>query len=98
MEARFRDGLERTVGLVRGDHAFGGLSVDGDDAEVEGVAPIVVWSRELGGPLVPFPERVVAEHWPFKQIGNCPFNGGWVESCVEIKILRRVCVSTRRTG
>ncbi len=21
---------------------------------------------------------VVAEQWPFKQIGNCPFNGGWV--------------------
>ncbi|KAJ1448108.1 hypothetical protein M885DRAFT_540308 [Pelagophyceae sp. CCMP2097] len=24
---------------------------------------------------------VVAEHWPFKQIGNCPFNGGWVRGC-----------------
>ena len=24
---------------------------------------------------------VVAEHWPFKQIGNCPFNGGWVRNC-----------------
>lgn len=23
----------------------------------------------------------VAEHWPFKQIGNCPFNGGWVRNC-----------------
>lgn len=24
---------------------------------------------------------LVAEHWPFKQIGNCPFNGGWVRNC-----------------
>ena len=24
---------------------------------------------------------LVAEHWPFKRIGNCPFNGGWVRSC-----------------
>lgn len=54
------DAVHALLGIA---HAFGGLSVDGGDGEVAGVAPIVVWSRELGRPLVPFPERVVAEHW-----------------------------------
>ena len=54
------DAVHALLGIA---HAFGGLSVDGGDDEVGGVAPIVVWSRELGRPLVPFPERVVAEHW-----------------------------------
>jgi len=25
--------------------------------------------------------HVYAEHWPFKKLGNCPFNGGWVKDC-----------------
>ena len=33
-------------------------------------------SRLRGLDLVLF-----AEHFPFKQIGNCPFNGGWVRNC-----------------
>lgn len=58
------DAVHALLGIA---HAFGGLSVDGGDGEVAGVAPIVVWSRELGRPLVPFPERVVAEHWAAAQ-------------------------------
>jgi hypothetical protein len=58
------DAVHALLGIA---HAFGGLSVDGGDDEVGGVAPIVVWSRELGRPLVPFPERVVTEHWAAAQ-------------------------------
>ena len=61
---RARCALDAVHALLGIAHAFGGLAVDDGDGEVEGAVPIVVWSRELGGPLVPFPERVVAEHWP----------------------------------
>ena len=36
---------------------------------------------ERRGPLRGLELLLVAEHWPFKQLGNCPFNGGWVRNC-----------------
>mmetsp|Transcript_22114 Transcript_22114/g.28637 ORF Transcript_22114/g.28637 Transcript_22114/m.28637 type:complete len:279 (-) Transcript_22114:24-860(-) len=33
------------------------------------------------GPLSNYDLILVAEHYPFKQIGNCPFNGGWIRNC-----------------
>lgn len=35
----------------------------------------------LDRPLRGLELLLVAEHWPFKQMGNCPFNGGWIRNC-----------------
>ena len=37
------------------------------------------------------PELVLfAEHYPFKKLGNCPFNGGWVRGCWGKKVYDRM--------
>ena len=37
--------------------------------------------RAAAGPDAAADLVLFAEHFPFKKIGNCPFNGGWVRGC-----------------
>ena len=62
-EHRARCALAVLGAMLSVAHAFGGLAVDDDDGEVQGVVPILVWHCETRRWRVPFAERVVEDHW-----------------------------------
>lgn len=55
-----RDVVHAMLGIA---HAFGGLADDDGSMGVDEPVPIIAWNRDTQCLVMPFPERVVLEHW-----------------------------------